>query len=211
MKKKLVLKPFVLPVVFSVFAVAVVLGLAVTLRMTSSQTDEREYTYVSGAILDEYVPVINTEVIVLKPYTSENVKIGKNYYDYKGQDQDQQNSIIYHENTYLQNTGIDYTQDDVFDVVSILDGEVIEVDNKELLGKTVTIRHNNEIISVYQSLSETAVKKGDQVTAGQTIGKSGTCELNKELNNHLHFELTIKGQIVNPENYYGKKLAEIAQ
>ena len=139
----------------------------------------------------------------------ENVKIGKDYYDYKAQEEEQRNSIIYHEDTYIQNTGVDYNQDEVFDVISILDGEVIEVEEKELLGKSVTIRHNNEIISIYQSLSETTVKKGDQVTAGQVIGKSGTCELNKELNNHLHFELTINGEIVDPENYLGKKLNEI--
>lgn len=54
-------------------------------------------------------------------------------------------------------------------------GEVIEVEEKELLGKSVTIRHENNIISVYQSLGETNVKKGDKVEAGQIIGKSGKC------------------------------------
>lgn len=207
MKKKLVLKPFVLPVVYSIFAVALIVSVYFATKPNAEVEDN--YTYVSGAILDEYVPVVSTDTVVLKPYTSENVKIGKDYYDYKAQEEEQRNSIIYHEDTYIQNTGVDYTQDEVFDVISILDGEVIEVEEKELLGKSVTIRHNNEIISVYQSLSETTVKKGDQVTAGQVIGKSGTCELNKELNNHLHFELTINGEIVDPENYLGKKLNEI--
>ena len=207
MKKKLVLKPFVLPVVYSIFAVALIVSVYFATKPNAEVEDTQ--TYVSGAILDEYVPVVSTDTVVLKPYTSENVKIGKDYYDYKAQEEEQRNSIIYHEDTYIQNTGVDYTQDEVFDVISILDGEVIEVEEKELLGKSVTIRHNNEIISVYQSLSETTVKKGDQVTAGQVIGKSGTCELNKELNNHLHFELTINGEIVDPENYLGKKLNEI--
>lgn len=211
MKKRLVLKPFVIPTIYSIFVVALIVGLFVSINMGSEQNDEN--TYVSGTILDEYVPVVNTteqeEVTIAKPYISENAKIGKNYYDYQDQEEEQKNSIIYHENTYMQNSGIDYVQDDIFDVVSILDGEVIEVEDKELLGKSVTIRHNNEIISVYQSLSEVTVKKGDQVTSGQVIGKSGTCELNKELNNHLHFELTVKGQLVDPENYFGKKLSEI--
>ena len=204
MKKRLVLKPFVLPVIYSVIIVALIVSVYFTTK--PSAITEDNYTYVSGTILDEYVPVISTDTTVLRPYTSENVTIGKNYYDYKGEEEEQKNSIIYHEDTYLQNTGIDYVQSEVFDVISILDGEVIEVEDKELLGKSVTIRHNNEIISVYQSLSQTSVKKGDQVTAGQVIGKSGTCELNKDLGNHLHFELTVNGQLVDPENYLDKKL-----
>lgn len=206
MKKKLVLKPFVLPVIYSIIIVALVVGIYFTTKPNLEVEDN--YTYVSGTILDEYVPVVNTDTIILRPYTSESVTIGKNYYDYKEQEEQQKNSIIYHEDTYLQNTGIDYVQKDVFDVISILDGEVIEVENKELLGKSVTIRHNNETISVYQSLSQTGVKKGEQVAAGQVIGKSGTCELNKDLGNHLHFELTINGQLVDPENYLDKKLTQ---
>ncbi len=207
MKKRLVLKPFVLPVVYMTMVIALVLSVYF-INKPNAKLDE-ELTYVSGAILDEYVPVISTDTVILRPYTSENITIGKNYYDYKAPEDEQKNSIIYHENTYLQNTGIDYIQNDVFDVVSILDGEVIEVEDKELLGKSVTIRHNNEIISVYQSLSQASVKKGDKVVSGQVIGKSGTCELNKDLGNHLHFELTVNGVLVDPENYLDKKLNEI--
>ena len=210
MKKRLVLKPFVIPTVYSILVVALIIGIFVSLNKTPEETLESEY--VSGTILDEYVPVVNTnttEIIIQRPYLSTNVTIGKNYYDSNDSEEEQKNSIIYHENTYIQNSGIDYRQDEVFEVISILDGEVIDVSDKELLGKSVTIRHNNEIISVYQSLSEVNVKKGDQVSISQIIGKSGTCELNKELNNHLHFELSIKGQLVDPENYYGKKLTEI--
>ena len=206
MKKKLVLKPFVLPVIYSIIIVALVVSVYFTTKPNIETEDN--YTYVSGTILDEYVPVVNTDITILKPYTSEKVTIGRNYYDYKGEEDEQKNSIIYHEDTYLQNTGIDYVQNEVFDVISILDGEVIEVENKELLGKSVAIRHNNEIISVYQSLSQTSVKKGDKVVAGQVIVKSGTCELNKELGNHLHFELTVNGSLVDPENYLDKKLPQ---
>lgn len=206
MKKKLVLKPFVLPVVYSIIIVALIVSVYFTTK--PNLKTEEDYTYVSGSILDEYVPVINTDTTVLRPYTSEKVKIGKNYYDYKDLEEEQKNSLIYHQDTYLQNTGIDYIENEVFDVISILDGEVIEVENKELLGKSVTVRHNNEIISVYQSLSQTSVKKGDKVVAGQVIGKSGSCELNKDLGNHLHFELNINGNLVDPENYLDKKLPQ---
>lgn len=206
MKKRLKLKPFVVPTLYTVFAIAVISSLFLSIEVVK---DKEDMTYVSSAILDEYVPVINTEDKVLKPFTDDKVVKKNDYYDYQENEEAQTQSILLHENTYIQNTGINYTSDEEFDIVSILDGEVIEVKEKELLGKTITIKHVNDIISVYQSLSEVKVKLGDKVIAGQVIGKSGSCDLIKESSNNLHFELYVSGNIVDPENYYDKALKEI--
>ena len=200
MKKRLVLKPFVIPMLYSIFAVVVIVSLFLSIEVI----DEKDsVTYVNDSILDEYVPVVNIEEEkVKKTFTDQN------YYDYKATDEEQTNSILYHENTYIQNTGINYQGENTFDVISILSGEVIEVEEKELLGKSVTIRHDNELISVYQSLSNVTVKKGDKVTTGQVIAKSGSCSLITDSKNNLHFELYVNGTIADPENYYDKKLSE---
>lgn len=58
----------------------------------------------------------------------------------------------------MPNSGVDYGGKENFEVVSILDGTVIDVKEDDLLGKIVEIRHSNEMISVYQSLSEVTVK-----------------------------------------------------
>lgn len=204
MKKRLVLKPFVIPTLYSIFAIVVIVSLFLSIEVTE---EKEQLTYVSNAILDEYVPVVNVEDSIKKPFTDENVTIYNEYYDYKSTEA-QTNSIIYYENTYLQNTGINYKSDITFDVISILSGEVIEVEEEELLGKSVTIRHDNELISVYQSLGETTVTVGDKVSTGQVIGKSGSCSLINDSKNNLHFELYVNGNIVNPEDYYDKKLSE---
>jgi len=208
-KKKLYLKPFIIPVVYSILVVGLIISIFISVQ---SSKDNDNNTYVSSTILDENIPVINTtnpETLVSKPYNNEGITIGRNYYDYKDTEEEQKKSIVYHEGIYLQNTGVDYVLNDIFEVISILDGEVMEVEEEELLGKSVTIKHNNNVISVYQSLSEITVQKGDKVTQGQVIGKSGTCNLGSDLGNHLHFELTIDGQIVDPENYYGKNEKEL--
>ena len=205
MKKKLVLKPFVIPTLYTVFAVAVIVSLFLSIDVID---EEEQLTYVNGAILDEYVPVVNVEETIKQPFTDSSVTISKNYYDYQASEEEQTNSILYHENTYIQNTGINYRSDNEFDVVSILSGEVIEVEEKELLGKSVTIRHDNELISVYQSLKDVTVNKGDKVTAGQVIGKSGSCDLITDSQNNLHFELYVNGTIADPEIYYNKKLSD---
>lgn len=106
----------------------------------------------------------------------------------------------------MQNSGIDFVYENKFDVISVLDGTVTNVKEDEVLGKIVEVNHGNDFVSIYQSLSEVKVKKGDTVTQGQILGISGTNELDKELGNHLHFEFYAGGQIVNPSLYLDKEL-----
>lgn len=170
---------------------------------------EEKYQFVSDTIFDHSKPVVNTEILVGKPYVDPEVKILKSFYNYKGESEDQQNSILFHEDTYLPNTGVVYGGKDNFDIVSILDGEVTDLKTDPLLGTIIEIKHNDSIIGVYQSIGEVMVKKGDMVKIGQIIGKSGTSNVEKDLGSHLLFELIINGQTVNPEDYYGKKVSEI--
>jgi len=168
-----------------------------------------EYSYVSKTIFDEVIPVVATADKLIKPYSNQNVKTLKTYYDYKGKEQEQENSIIYYENTYMQSSGVSYGTKDIFDVVSILPGTVVDVREDELLGNIVEIKYSDNVIGIYQSLSEVIVKKNDNVIQGQVIGKSGQSNLEKELGNHLYFELLVDGSTVNPELYYDKTLKEI--
>ena len=93
-------------------------------------------------------------------------------------------------------------------MVSVLDGVVITVREDQILGKLVEIKHNNNIISTYQSLSEVYVNVGDEVKQGGLIGKSGTSNLQKDMGSHLHFELMIDSKNVDPEEYYDKELVQ---
>ena len=211
------LKPFVVPMLYGIGIIAIIFGAYFMQSLISSTLFADEKTiddptnYVDGEIIEpnNQLPVISTEAIIIRPYTSEGIKIAKNFYDYQDEASDQQNAIIYYENTYIQNSGVDYQASEVFDVVSILDGTVEEVKEDQILGKVVQIRHSNDMISVYQSLSEVSVQEGDEVLSGQIIGKSGTSNINADLGNHLHFELYYQGQIVNPEDYYDKNLKDL--
>lgn len=153
---------------------------------------------------DYTTPVINTSDIIINPYYASNVTIGKKYYDYKGENTSQEDSLIVNDNTYYQNTGTDFISEEIFDVVAISQGTVTNVREDDNVGKVVEIKHDNELISIYQSLSEVTVKKGDIVTKGQTIGKSGTNLLDEDLGNHLHLEIYENANPVNPENYLNK-------
>ncbi len=168
-----------------------------------------DYDYVSKTILEDEKPVVNIGETIIKPFNQENVEIIKDFYDYLGDKDKQEKSIIFHSNTYYQNSGIDYGCEEIFDVISVLDGTVINVKEDNLLGKIIEVKHNNELITIYQSLSDVKVKKDDTVKQGDVIGKSGNSNLKKDLGNHLHFELIYKGQSVNPSEYYDKELSDL--
>ena len=171
--------------------------------------DDTDFNYTTKSIFSSDLPTINEEIIILKPFTNESVKVNKTYYDYKGEKENQQKALIFYENTYMQNSGIDYTADTAFDVTSILDGIVINVGEDKMLGKFVEIRHSNDMISIYQSLSEITVEKDDTIKQGHILGKSGKNNINPKLENQLHFELSYKGQYVNPEEYFDKKVQDL--
>ena len=205
--KRRKLKPYVLPTIMTLAIVSVMFGTAMLRSNLQKDTSEDELTsYVTSTVLEEEQPVIKESTMMINPYTDTTVSIGKNYYDYKADAETQEKSIVYHDNTYMQNSGTDFVGEKVFDVVAVLDGSVTDVKEDETLGKVVEIKHENGYISIYQSLSEVSVKKGDMVTQGQVIGKSGTNELDKDMRNHLHFELYVNGTVVNPTLYLNKEL-----
>ncbi len=201
------LKPYVLPSIMIVAIITVMLITSMIRTNLKKDNGEEELTsYVTNTVIEEKEPVIKESTMIINPYTDTTVSIGKNYYDYKATAEAQEKSIVYHDNTYMQNSGTDFVGEKVFDIVSILDGSVTNVKEDETLGKVVEIKHDNGYISIYQSLSEISVKKGDMVAQGQVIGKSGTNQLDKDMGNHLHFELYIDGKVVDPLFYLNKEL-----
>ena len=171
--------------------------------------NDKDYVYVSKTIFDNEVPVVASGTQIIRPYKATDVEIAKNYYDYKADADTQKKALLYYEDTYLQNSGVEYKGADNFDVVSILNGTVISIKNDNILGNVVEVRHDNDMISVYQSLSDVKVTENQEIKQGDIIGKSGTNNISKSLGDHLHFELIINGQNVNPEEYYNKNINEI--
>lgn len=209
--KKRKLKPFVKISVLGVTLFVFVLSVLLLTNNKSKQVmkEDSSFTYVNDYIFDNYYPVINTEEKIVKPYNSENVSLYKNFYDKDATVEEQKKSIIYYEGIYMQNSGVDYKSDETFDVVAAVSGTVTNITEDTLLGKTIEIKNSNEITTMYQSLGEVIVKKGDTVTQGQVIAKSGACVLNSDIKQGLHFEMYKNGTVINPEKSYDKNLKDI--
>lgn len=196
---------FKLPVFF-LFIVALVVLPLLTLKLPNSGSEDLT-DYTMDELIESEIPVVNEVVTIINPYSDQSVTIKKGYYEPASDEDSQLSSIIKHDNTYIQNTGIDYVGENTFDVLAILNGVVINTKDDEELGKTVEIRHDNGMISIYQSLSEVYVQKDDVITQGLVIGKSGENKLDKDLGNHLHFEIYDNGQSVNPLNYLNTQIS----
>lgn len=200
-------------VVYSLYGISFTFLVAgvVLLGFAAKKASEPTFDFVSKSIFDyeEEIQVVNSGEVLLRPYLDQNVKIVKNYYDYKGESSNQENSLIYYQNTYIQSSGVSYSNGDKFDVVSVLEGTVKEVKEDTTLGNSITIEHNNGIVSVYQSVTNITVKPGDVINSGYVIGTSSTSNISSDLNNHLYFELIVDGICVNPENYYDKQISEL--
>ena len=188
----------------------ILFGTVFYIKSLSNKSYKDNYNYIDKPILNDLKPVIKDTKTITRPFLDENVKIKVNYYDYKSTEDEQKSALIYFENTYLQNSGVVYGMDNDFDVVSILDGVVTEVKEDKTLNTIVTIKHENNVISVYQGLKDVTVKKDEEISAGTVIGKSSESNMLKNYKSTILFELIVNGTNVNPENYYNKTIDELS-
>lgn len=209
MKKLRLKKGVIIGAYLIAFSLTGMSAFFVSQNMQANNSTEEDIEYVNSSIIDdkEDQEVIKEEVKMVKPFTNDQVKTLKYFYDYQAEAESQEKSILYHENTYIQNLGMDFGLTEAFDVVSILDGTVLDAREDELLGTVVEIKHDNDFISSYQSLSEVSVKKNDTIKQGQVIGKSGTNTIDQDLGKHLHFELYKSGEVVDPNKYFDQVIS----
>lgn len=78
-------------------------------------------------------------------------------------------------------------------------GVVISASYNGSYGNMILIQHNNGIQTRYAHCKSLYVKKGEKVSQGQVIGGVGTT--GRSTGEHLHFEVIIDGQNVDPVKY----------
>lgn len=86
--------------------------------------------------------------------------------------------------------------------VACLEGTVRKVEKTYAFGTTIQIEHKEGFVSTYSSLSDSLVKVGDVVSAGQNLGEISTSAANEMAQgDHLHFILEKDGVKVDPTSY----------
>ena len=79
------------------------------------------------------------------------------------------------------------------------DGRVSFVGTQSGYGNTVEISHGNGMITRYAHMSRFAARVGQEVRAGDVIGRIGNT--GRSTGPHLHFEVRINGRAVNPRPF----------
>ena len=99
--------------------------------------------------------------------------------------------------------GVDLAAEEGAPVCAAADGEVYTCYEDESMGYTVVIRHSDGFTTRYSSLAENlAVKAGDTVTMGQTIGYAADSAIvETTLGSHVHFSVTHYDEPMDPEEF----------
>lgn len=204
------LKDWVLPLLSVFVAIGTIFCYFLLSYIFNYDKQFKESIFTTDALIEDTVTVneeINTTII--KPYNDEKVTVSKYYYHSKDDNERQTKSLIKYQNIYMPNTGILYSSDEQFNVLAISDGTITSIKEDEILGYIIEIEHQNNLVTIYQSVSNVVLKEGDSVKQGDVIATSGPNSLENEKANCLHFEVYKNGTLLNPESIYNIEIENI--
>src|SRR3712207_4634858 len=95
--------------------------------------------------------------------------------------------------------GVDIAAPTGTPVVAAQCGTVTQSGAQGAYGLLVCVDHGGGVSSCYAHLSETLVATGQEVHAGDTVGRVGTT--GRSTGPHLHFEVRENGRAVDPDPY----------
>ncbi|MFP1631317.1 M23 family metallopeptidase [Zhengella sp. ZM62] len=110
--------------------------------------------------------------------------------------------------TKALHAGMDFRASVGMPVRATASGKVIRAGWNGGYGRMVEIRHADGYTTRYAHMSKLLVSKGDMVTRGTIVGRSGNS--GRSTGPHLHYEVRRDGRPVNPLQYLkaGRKIAE---
>ncbi|WP_257348125.1 peptidoglycan DD-metalloendopeptidase family protein [Pseudalkalibacillus decolorationis] len=202
-------KRWVYPAVYLGFAAVI---LASVLWYQNSIGDELdEEASPTGFENQDAVPVNSNSEVFKAPVDKSAVEVTKKFYDSDANAEEQEAALVFYNNTYFQNKGINYATEsgEPFDVKASLSGKVVKADQDPLLGYVVHIEHEDGVVTHYSSLADVQVEEGDTVKQGEVLGTAGMNLLDKEAKIHAHFEVRKDGVAVNPLDYFNKMVSDI--
>ena len=97
-------------------------------------------------------------------------------------------------------SGMDFSANKGTPIYVTGNGKVIKAGWEGLYGQCITVDHGFGYVTKYAHMSKIIARKGQKVVRGEVIGEVGST--GKSTGPHLHYEVHVKGKVVNPVNYY---------
>jgi murein DD-endopeptidase MepM/ murein hydrolase activator NlpD len=101
---------------------------------------------------------------------------------------------------YRMHRGVDFQARMGTKVYAPAGGRVVLAGRSGGLGRVVKLEHGNGVTTVYGHLLKASVKVGENVERGQVIGLVGNS--GRSTSSHLHYEVLVKGNHVDPSDYF---------
>lgn len=102
--------------------------------------------------------------------------------------------------TKIHHTGLDISAPHGNPVVAADSGEVLYTGWMRGYGQVIILDHGANLTTVYAHLSSIECQEDAKVTRGAVIGRVGSTGVTT--GNHLHFEVRVNGNAVNPMRYF---------
>lgn len=161
---------------------------------------------------EEALPVTSMSERVQMPFENEHdMNIVGYFYDVHATAEEQQEALVYYNNEYYPNKGMDFAHVDgeSFTVVAALSGTVVRAEKDELLGYIVEISHEDDVVTHYHSLENISVEQGDTIQQGEVLGEAGRNLYNKDAGIHVHFEIRQNDVAMNPNDVFDQPIDAI--
>lgn len=209
--KKLKLKRWASTAIYlSLITIVFVSMMFINNVLNNKYGDSLNLSYILKDFIDTDNPVANIKTDqIIKPFDSETVIVDIDFYDKDSSEEQQQKSLILYENTYMPNTGILYSSEEQFDIITTLDGTVSKITSDELLGNVIEITHSSSLITTYYSIDNIKVKERQTLKQGDIIGTSGKNNISSTSDNMMLFEVSLNGNNIDPENYYQTSIEDL--
>ncbi|WP_312470481.1 M23 family metallopeptidase [Neobacillus sp.] len=214
--KRFFKKRWVFPAIY-IASAAIILTGVLWYQASSSNTDKYDYksTDLTGKKNQPKAVEVNKtmENFKMPVAKADEAVVKMKFYDFQGKAEDQEAALVFYNNTYVQNMGVDLAMKngEAFDVTASLSGTVTRVEDDAVLGNVIEIEHDKGIVTQYQSVKDIKVKVGEQVKQGKVIAKAGQSLFNEKAGIHVHFEIRKDGVAVNPTSYFEKSLSTLQE
>ena len=134
----------------------------------------------------------------------ESVNVLQPFYDMEADAEMREDALLVFDQTYVTNSGVSISVDgEPFEVVAARSGVVEDVITDVFQGDEIVLSHADGMQTIYSSVTGIQVKVGDEVTQGDILATATQNEWNPEAGIHLHFEVLVDGEAVNPSSYLG--------
>ncbi len=198
------------PVIYAGFSVLLVAGVWGYSALTNSPSETGSNLTATNAPSQEEdpnSPTVETNATAesmkypFKEALLKDAKVVQDYYDVNADEKEREGALLVFNQTFTTSDGIAIAVNgENFDVLAALSGTVEEVKEDPFVGNKITISHPNGMTTVYSSVGEITVKKGDKVDQGQKIGKAIDNQWNPAAGTHLYFEVMQEGKHINPKS-----------